>query len=742
MYKNTGNTTRKFGTFLGVYTPSVLTILGLIMYLRFGWVVGNVGLGWTMVIVILASSITFITGLSASAIATNIQVGVGGEYFLVSRSLGMETGGAIGIPLYFCRTLSVTFYSFGLAEAILILWPTGWGAIPSFALQGLTAVLIILVTLLSGKSAAITLKTQIPIMILVGLSILAFAGGVLTNDTHAPLMNASYATTDNGGFWFVFAVFFPAVTGFTAGIGMSGDLKKPRKSIPRGTLGAVLTGALIYLIIPILFAITGLLTIDQLTDEEFGLKTWTSVALFGGLLVIPAVWGAILSSAFGSILGGPRVLQALSMDGLAPKFLSKLSNTGQPTKATWISGTIALLAVSLGELNTIAQLVSILFLTLYVTINFSAALESLVADPSYRPKIKVPWYVSILGAVGAIGVMFLINPWACLFALIIVAGLYIWLRSKSLEQQWGDVSVGFWIKVARYALLRLKNRSIYRRNWRPLMLIFVKNVEKQLSLIKLGELLGQHHGILTLAHLISSDGTIVDAKRRTIETEMRIKIAHHGFQAFIEVHSVADFHDGFVEISKGHGLAGLRTNTIMFDWSHDKEGQIKELKAIRALRKKDKNVILLNSKSGLTQRGKMIDIWWRGRQNNGDLMLMCAYLLKLNRVWENAQIRILSVIKNEEHKIRLRKGIQKLLPKARINASVHVFVYDGIFKDILYQNSRESDIVFMGLPEVKEGDEFQIAKNLDVLCNGLETTVFVQNNSMSHSLPILLKVHD
>ncbi|MDH3698195.1 MAG: amino acid permease [Flavobacteriaceae bacterium] len=742
MAKNTVNKTRKFGTFLGVYTPSVLTILGLVMYLRFGWVVGNVGLGWTMVIVILASSITFITGLSASAIATNIQVGVGGEYFLVSRSLGMESGGAIGIPLYFCRTLSVTFYSFGLAEAILIFWPIDWGTIPSFALQGLTAVLIILVTLLSGKSAAITLKAQIPIMILVGLSILALAAGVLTNDIHAPLMKASKATTDSGGFWFVFAVFFPAVTGFTAGIGMSGDLKKPRKSIPRGTLGAVLTGALIYLIIPILFSITGLLTLDQLTDEDFGLKTWTTVALFGGLLVIPAVWGAILSSAFGSILGGPRVLQALSMDGLAPKFLSKLSKTGQPTIATWISGAIALLAVSLGSLNTIAQLVSILFLTLYVTINFSAALEGLVAEPSYRPKIKVPWYISILGALGAVGVMFLISPWACLIALVIVAGLYIWLRSKSLEQQWGDVSVGFWIKVARYALLQLKDRSFYQRNWRPLMLIFVKSVDKDLSLIKLGELLGQNHGILTLAHLISSDGSIVDAKRRAIEMEMRKKIAHHGFQAFIEVHTVADFHDGFVEISKGHGLAGLRTNTIMLDWSHDREGQIKELKAIEALRQKDKNVILLNSKSGLTQRGKMIDIWWRGQQNNGDLMLMCAYLIKLNLQWENAQIRILSVTKNEEQKIRLRKGIKKLLPKARIKASVHVFVYDGNFKDILYENSRDSDLVFLGLPEVQPGNEFQIAQNMDELCRGLESTVFVQNNGMSHSLPILLNVLD
>lgn len=136
----------KFGTFLGVYLPSVLTILGLIMYLRFGWVVGNVGLIKTIGIVLMASSITFITGLSASAIATNIKVGVGGEYYMISRSLGLEPGGAIGIPLYLCRTLSVTFYCYGLAEAILILWPQSRGVLPSYTLPAMAAFFIIMVT--------------------------------------------------------------------------------------------------------------------------------------------------------------------------------------------------------------------------------------------------------------------------------------------------------------------------------------------------------------------------------------------------------------------------------------------------------------------------------------------------------------------------------------------------------------------------------------------------------------------
>ena len=172
----------KFGTFLGVFTPSVLTILGLIMYLRFGWVVGNLGLPVTLLVVLLASSITFITALSASAVATNMTVGVGGEYYMISRSLGLELGGAIGIPLFLCRTLSITFYSFGLVEAILAVWPAAWGEIPSAAPQLMAAAIIIIITLVSGKSAELALKLQIPIMVAVGASLVALAIGALARE--------------------------------------------------------------------------------------------------------------------------------------------------------------------------------------------------------------------------------------------------------------------------------------------------------------------------------------------------------------------------------------------------------------------------------------------------------------------------------------------------------------------------------------------------------------------------------
>jgi amino acid transporter len=378
---------QKFGTFLGVFTPSVLTILGLIMYLRFGWVVGNVGLGITILIVLVSSSITFITALSASSIATNMRVGVGGEYYLISRSLGLEPGGAIGIPLFLCRTLSITFYSFGLAESIVTLWPRSWGLMTGRSIQLLAAGIIIIITAISGKSAGFVLRLQIPIMAAVGVSVIALAAGVFSGGLRAPEMVATYRSAPQG-FWYVFAVFFPAVTGFTAGIGMSGDLKNPQRSIPRGTLMAVATGTFTYITILVLLAITARVSYVELAEPGI---IWVKVAVLGAWLIYPGIWGAILSSAFGSVLGGPRVLQALAGDGLAPKFLARVSKIGQPTIATWVSGGIALAAVMLGELNVVAQFVTILFLTLYVTINFSAGLEKLVGDPSYRPTINVPW---------------------------------------------------------------------------------------------------------------------------------------------------------------------------------------------------------------------------------------------------------------------------------------------------------------------------------------------------------------
>ena len=195
---------------------------------------------------------------------------------------------------------SITFYSYGLAEAILWLWPVAWGDSPPWAVPAIAAGTVVVITLIAGRSAGLALKLQIPIMVAVGASLVALVAGTLIGGLRAPELTATYRTAP-AGFWYVFAVFFPAVTGFTAGIGLSGDLRDPRRSIPRGTMLAVATGAAVYLVVPVLLAMAARVTPLELARP--GVGVWTAIAVAGAWFVFPGMWGAILSSAFGSALG-------------------------------------------------------------------------------------------------------------------------------------------------------------------------------------------------------------------------------------------------------------------------------------------------------------------------------------------------------------------------------------------------------------------------------------------------------
>jgi amino acid transporter len=725
--KKNPNAPQKFGTFLGVYTPSVLTILGLIMYLRFGWVVGNIGLPLTIFIVLLASSITFITGLSASAIATNMRVGVGGEYYMISHSLGLELGGAIGIPLYLCRTLSITFYSFGLAESLLILWPSSWGDVPSYLIQLLAAIIIIVITALSGRSAALVLKMQIPIMAAVGLSFVALMIGVFSGDLRMPELTATYRTAPQG-FWYVFAVFFPAVTGFTAGIGMSGDLKNPQQSIPRGTLLSVATGAVVYLMIPVIISISGRIGIEEMARP--GVGVWVSLAIFGAFFVYPGIWGAILSSAFGSVLGGPRVLQALASDGLAPRFLSRLSSKGQPTVATWVSGAIALAAVTLGNLNAVAQFVTILFLTLYVIINLSSAIENIVGDPSYRPTINAPWYISLIGCLGAIMVMFLLNPFACIIAALIEMVLYFYLRRKSMKKRWGDVRAGLWVTVARFALLKLRAHTSDPRNWRPHILVFTGDTRKRLGLVRMASWFNQDRGVVTVSQVVPGDLKKENLDIQQTREQMDMDLKENNLVAFSEVNVVKDFENGIIDIAQANGIAGLQSNTIMFGWSDKPQRLESQLRIMRALAKTGKSFIItrINWRHEPGQQ-KRIDLWWGGLQNNGDLMLLLAYLLSLNHEWKGAKIVINSIVKDEKERETLKTSLSKLISETRIQAETRIIIkpQDREINEIIRTISGTADMVFIGLKIPESGGETRYAEKLNIIASGLRTVIFVRN---------------
>jgi len=393
------------------------------MYLRFGWVVGNVGLIGTLLIVTLSTAITFLTSLSISAIATDRVVRAGGAYYMISRSLGIESGGAVGIPLYFAQAISVALYTIGFAESVVETFPQ----IDQRLVALTTAVLV---AILAIKSASIAIRAQYFIMAAIVLSLLSLLFGKPLEVTEIEMWGAPARLSEP--FWTVFAVFFPAVTGIMAGVNMSGDLRNPTRSIPIGTLAAVGTGYVIYMVLPIILAMRA----DATTLIENPL-IMERISLWGPAILL-GVWGATLSSALGSILGAPRVLQALARDGILPRWLQFLGRGSgpedEPRLATVVTLGFVLVAVAFGELNLIAPVLSMFFLTTYLVLNVAAGTESFLRSPSFRPSFRVHWSLSLLGAVGCLCVMFLINAIAAIMAAIIVFSVYIWLERRELRR--------------------------------------------------------------------------------------------------------------------------------------------------------------------------------------------------------------------------------------------------------------------------------------------------------------------
>lgn len=708
----------KFGTFMGVFVPSVLTILGVIMYLRFGWMVGKVGVWTALIIVTVATSITFITSLSVSAIATNMQVGVGGEYFLISRSLGLEIGGAIGVPLFLARAVSVTLYSFGLAESLRFIWP-------DVPIQPVTAVIIVVITLVAAKSAALTLKIQIPLMIAVFLSIGVMAWGVFKNPS--PPVLQGIAGPDET-FWIIFAIFFPAVTGFTAGVGLSGDLKDPSRSIPLGSVGAVICGYLVYMGVSAILAYAA--PAEELVNNSL---IWQKVAVVP-FLILPGMLGAILSSAIGSILAGPRVLQALAHDGIAPRRLKKVSpKSGEPLLAIYITGGIALLAVLIGDLNAIAPVVTMFFLTFYTSINLVAGLERLIGDPSFRPRIRVPWYVSFAGAIGSMAVMFLINKVASIIALVVELGIFMWLRRKALTAAFGDLRSGLMHTLIKTALEKLKMFPPKSRNWRPFILLFAGDVRKRVELVRFATWLNQQRGLVTVSQIFRGNLENFDKDLNAIQAENDQFLLDRGLRVFPEVMVAPTFVDGVEMTIQANGMAGLTSNTVMFGWSDNPERLAEFFKIMRRIGRLGKSTIICKTgdKAANAMPTKQIDIWWRGKENNGDMLLLLAHLLSLDREWRGCRINIKSIARDEREKQETESGLARMITEIRIKAETEVCLLEEgqSISDLIKESSVDAEVVFMGLAEPREGEELDYARRMLKLVPDLPNVVLVKNSS-------------
>ncbi|MBJ6368742.1 amino acid permease [Snuella sedimenti] len=473
---------KTFGTLAGVFTPTTLTILGVIMYIRQPWVVGNAGVIGALAIVLISVTITLTTALSLSSITTNVRIGSGGAFSLISQSLGLEIGGAIGVPFYFAQAIAVAMYIFGFREGLQTLTPD----IDPFILD---VSIFFFVMLIAFISTSFAFKIQYVILGVIVLSLVSIYGALFTNELNYSVEwfgkypGSIENNFDGSSFWIVFAVFFPAVTGVMAGANMSGDLTNPRKSIPYGTISSVIITTIIY--ISLIFVAALIASPGELAGNY---NIFIDKSLYAPI-VLAGLLGATLSSALGSFVGAPRILSALAEKRILPKSqkLAKLSKRGEPVNAMLITAVIVIIGISLRNLNTVAPILTMFFMITYATVNIVALVEQSLGLPSYRPTLKIPIIIPAIGALGSITIMFVINVIVALFSLGFIVLFYLYLVKMNIKSIAGDSRSGLFTALAEWATKKTNNLRQERevRSWRPDLLMPVSMPKELRSSFKL-----------------------------------------------------------------------------------------------------------------------------------------------------------------------------------------------------------------------------------------------------------------
>jgi len=708
----------QFGTIKGVFTPSILTILGVVMYLRFGWVLGQVGLWNTLLIVTLATAITFLTSLAISELATNMRVGGGGAYYIISRSLGIEAGAAIGIPLFFAQALGISFYITGFSESVVHFFPN----IPVHQIGIIT---LIILAVLAIYSADLALKIQFIILALITSSLISFFLG----SWHPPIESHDImgSSMHHLPFWSVFAVFFPAVTGIEAGLSMSGDLKDPSKSLPLGTIGAIIASYLVYLAIPIYL---NHLNIDRhtLITDTFIFKDvarWEKL-IFAGL------WGAALSSAMGALLGAPRTLQALARDSVIPKWVGRgFGSKGDPRIATVFSFGIALLGILLGDLNIIAPILSMFFLTSYGLLNLSAALNGILNNPSWRPKFRVHWIWPLAGFSGCVIVMFMINPGATFIAYLLSGAMYYVMKRRKLSAYWGDIRYGVLMLVVRFALYRLTKHKAHEQTWRPNILVLSGIPTSRWYLIALADAISHGKGFLTVATILSKD--LTDGQRiQDIQNSISKYLEDRDVPAIVKVSTAENVMNGARELIQNYGFGALIPNTVLLGDVGKREDFESYASLILTIFRRHRNLVIVREQEQETTRHRMlnIDLWWRRIGENSGLMLVLAYQLKTSPEWKGAKLIIKTIVNSIEEKQEQIKQLTKFIEDANVEAEVEIYILNGCTTfEMIKEKSRDADIVFLGMkvPDAEEMPESYSAYYGELLrsIENLPTTALV-----------------
>ncbi len=696
-----------FGT-SPVFLAAISTILGAILFLRFGYAVAHTGPFGVLLVILIGHAITIPTALAIAEIATNLKVEGGGEYFIISRSFGHMIGGTIGISLYFSQAISVAFYMIAFSEAFrpLLSWIQTKTGIAGQTWMICIPATVLLLLLILKKGANIGVSALWVVVTTLGISLAAFflgkspSGEAVTFDFFAKIQ-------DPDSFFKVFAIVFPAFTGMTAGVGLSGDLKNPRKSIPLGTLSATVTGMVVYVLVVI--KLSSSLRPETLATDQFAMSR---IALWGPIIPI-GLAAATLSSAIGSILIAPRTMQAMARDSIFPvaslnTFLCKgKGSANEPFNAMLVTSMIVLTFVSFGSVDFVAQVISMFFMITYGSLCLVSFLEHFAGNPSYRPTFRSRWYISLVGAVACFIMMFQMSPLYAILAILAISLIYISLK-RGREKEYGLSAM---IKGVIFQLTRSLRVLVQRKqevesgiSWRPSFIAVSTSSLTRLAPFDLLRWISHYYGFGTYIHYVKGllNETTQQESKQKLEQLIQLSASSRA-GIYVDTIISPSFKTAVAQIVQLPGISGMENNSMLFEFHEDDTKEIADIiEGCHLSSIVDYNICVLRSSERHFGYRKKIHIWLTpGDYRNANLMILLGYIIIGHPEWRGGEIELFAAF--ESHKLDNQvKQLNRLIDQGRIPISqknVQKIPWDKkvrTYENLVCENSECADLVIMG----------------------------------------------
>ena len=695
-----------FGT-APVFFTSVSTILGAVMFLRFGYAVGNVGFIGTLGIIVFGHLVTIPTAMAIAEIATNQKVEGGGKYYIISRSFGINVGAAIGLALYLSQAISVSFYIIAFAEAFdpVFQWVAEVWGIENIDKRFISLPTVIaLCILMMKKGADLGMKALYAVVAVLFLSIALFLAGTSEYQQALGTLDWTSRVDDPDNFFLVFAIVFPAFTGMTAGVGLSGDLADPKKSIPLGTLAATIAGMIIYGLIAWKLAVTA--SPADLDGNQF---IMSNIAIWGPIIPIGLACGTI-SSALGSIMVAPRTLQAMAADRVFPipylnRWLAKGKPvTNDPLNATIVTSLVAVFFVLIGDVDAVAEIISMFFMITYGSLCLISFLQHFAADPSYRPSFKSRWYISLLGAVLCVFLMFQMNAPYALVSILFMTLIYFFVTftSKSKEGL-AKIFQGVIFQLSRRLQVFLQKADKDEDTWRPSVICISRDFFKRPTAFQFMSWLSQRYGFGTYLHYIK--GYLSKESNKTAGEELKRLLQVSGASksnVYVDTLVSPSFTSAVAQAMQLPSVSGKEINMILFEFSKHEPDNLEDIiDNFTLVKAADFDICILGASDKEYGFFQSIHIWLtRNDLENSSLMILLGYIIMGHRDWKHAEIKIYAVVhardmtEQEERLLALIKtGRLPISPK---NIIIIKHKDDVSIKDIINDRSKDADLTVVG----------------------------------------------